>query len=227
MVIFWRLILAHLLTDYTFQSNKIAIWKRKNAVGVLVHSLIFLVISTILTWKYIFETWVRFPGWACILLLFVIHFVEDYYRETSIKKSDVSDSIIFFTWDQFIHFLIVYLVSPVNKGVVFEEKTIILLILAVVVTHFSSILVYYIEQFFLGKVDAALRLKNKYYLIVERFLVFVLLILPGAWAALAVVLWVFSRILQKKMKISFTAINIVASTVITLSAGLAGRLILY
>ena len=37
MVIFWRLLLGHLLADFTFQSNFINAWKRKSIWGMLGH----------------------------------------------------------------------------------------------------------------------------------------------------------------------------------------------
>ena len=39
MAIFWRLILAHFLADFTFQTNAVASWKRQSVWGMAVHVL--------------------------------------------------------------------------------------------------------------------------------------------------------------------------------------------
>ena len=94
MIIFWRLVLAHFLTDFTFQTNKIAEWKRKSIYGVLFHSFVFLLFSSILTWKYLGEVWWKLPGTISIVLLALIHSAEDYYRVAKeLKASTIIEDI--------------------------------------------------------------------------------------------------------------------------------------
>ena len=73
MEIFWRLILAHLLADFTFQTDHIAAWKRRSAWGTFIHSTFQLLTSVALTLTRLGETWVREPvllgGWTCIGLV--------------------------------------------------------------------------------------------------------------------------------------------------------------
>jgi len=230
MIIFFRLILAHLLTDFTLQFDQIALWKRRNVVGVLVHSLIFLVIGLVLTWNYLTDIWVKFlPGWLCLILISISHFLEDYYRVLNIKKSNstTTDSVFFFFWDQFIHIGLIFLLSPINVTGNKIEPVVIISILAVFVTHFISILIYYLEQSVYGYEQVSYRLKYKYYLILERLFMFIFLLLPGKWWIISIVIWIVYRILQKKLDLNFTKLNIVISIISVIIAGLIGRFILY
>ena len=55
MDIFWRLVLAHLLADFTFQTDFIAKWKRESIFGGLIHSFIFFVCASLLCFARLHE----------------------------------------------------------------------------------------------------------------------------------------------------------------------------
>ena len=50
LTIFWRLVLAHLLADFSLQTNRLAAWKRQSPLGTLVHSVIFGMCAAVLCW---------------------------------------------------------------------------------------------------------------------------------------------------------------------------------
>ena len=51
MEIFWRLVLGHLIGDFTLQTNYIAAWKRRSVLGMVVHCGIHPVIYAVFLWK--------------------------------------------------------------------------------------------------------------------------------------------------------------------------------
>jgi len=239
MLIFWRLILAHFLTDFTFQTNKIAQWKRKNIWGVLFHSGIFFVISIVLclfsknfssiSTEYLTEIWWKFPGWLSIFSIFIIHFGEDYYRIWTIKKGGSPDNLFFFLWDQFIHIVLIFLFSPEDSGKIFEEKIVIIAIGIVLVTHFSSILIYYLEEIIYGHEHILNRLKGKYYRMAERITIFISLLLPGLWWLMLIPVILLRLALNKiypKNGYEFTKINILIGDLFAIFVGFIIRKII-
>jgi hypothetical protein len=53
MKIFFRLVLAHLLTDFVLQTNFIANWKKRSFYGVLAHSFTFFILGLSIVILYI------------------------------------------------------------------------------------------------------------------------------------------------------------------------------
>ncbi|MEW6040640.1 MAG: DUF3307 domain-containing protein [Elusimicrobiota bacterium] len=246
MSVFWRLLLAHLLTDFTFQTDKIALWKRGSIGGVVFHSSIFLLISVLFCLPFLNQTWWKLPGYLCIFLLFLIHFIEDYYRILSIQKAGAPDNILFFVWDQFIHIVIIFLFTPttinlnisgkkelfplslISGDALFSDKIFIVLSIAVVVTHFTSILIYYLEQHFYGRDLITNRLKGKYYLIVERLFIFVCLLLPGPWWLVFPVVWLIRPLAHRNNNAyKFSRMNIILSNILAIVSGFITRFILH
>ena len=117
MVIFWRLLFGHLLADFTMQTNFINRWKRKSVWGLMAHCLTHPILYLILTWPFLRDTWLtmgplRLNGWWCILLVFVAHFIEDYWRVYTIFKYNTPDNTLYFFWDQIIHYAVIFMVVP-------------------------------------------------------------------------------------------------------------------
>src|SRR4051812_43217922 len=112
MIIFWRLVLAHILGDFTLQFNAIAHWKRHSKWGMAVHVLTHPIVSGALTWPFLGRVWIEtrwlhLPGWLCVLLIGFFHYLEDEWRVWSIQKTGAPDSTVFFFWDQAVHLAVI------------------------------------------------------------------------------------------------------------------------
>ncbi|MDI6640960.1 MAG: DUF3307 domain-containing protein [Elusimicrobiota bacterium] len=242
MIIFWRLLLAHLLTDFTFQTDKIANWKRKSIFGVVVHAGIFLALSVLLcmfsenfvgiSFSYLSSTWWKFTGIVSIILLSLIHFGEDYYRVWSIKKVSTTDNIFFYLWDQFIHIVFVFLFAPTDTGKFIQEKFIVVIILAILVTHFSSIIIYYLEEITYGTQVAFNTFKKKYIFIFERLILSLCFLLPGlSW--LIVIPAIGIKLTSNKLLKHFykgtssTTLNTTISILLSVIIGILTRFLVY
>src|SRR5258708_3280714 len=156
MVIFWRLAFGHLLADFTFQTDFINRWKRSSWKGLVVHCLMHPVFYAALCWPYMGDSWVdrgwaRLNGWACLGVVFLAHFVEDWWRIRSIREYGMRDNTFFFVWDQIIHYAVLFAVAPmaiVDAGIagLFPEKWPVLGCLFVLVTHACTVVVYFLEN---------------------------------------------------------------------------------
>jgi len=231
MEIFWRLLLAHLLTDFTFQTDFLARWKIKSAVGVLVHSLVFFVCAAALCLPEINDAWpIKEPyivlrGWLVIAILSLLHFLEDGWRAHTINKENSSDSFAFFLWDQLTHYFMLFVFTPAG-GSLLPGKWVSLGILFVLATHFSAIVIYYIQK---GLPRAVPILRNeKYYFILERAAMLAALLLPGFWAlTFPAVLLMRKAVKKVSFPSPFSAVNITASPLLALAFGTLARFVFY
>lgn len=222
MKIFFRLLLAHLLTDFTLQTNFIAQWKKKSFIGVLVHVSSFFILGVILTWGDLNKIWVNYPiklnGILCLILLFILHIAEDEYRAYTVRHFHIQDTILFFLWDQFIHIFFIFIFSPFNQKSDFEIWVIILCIL-IIGTYVISILFLYMDVLFFNKETAYDFFKKRYYVIFLNLLVMLSFLVPNKIYLLSLVIIPTSWILNRKIKF-ISNINWLINTIVSYGLGL-------
>lgn len=187
MGIFWRLVLAHFIADFTFQTNKVADWKRKSSVGMIIHIATHPIVTAILVWPYLSMPWVTtryfsLNGWICILLLTFLHWLEDIWRVWSIQHTGTPDNTAFFAWDQVVHVTMILAFSPTQKDAP-TETWVILLLCLVLLTHFTSVLIYFLENDLWG--SSQVLEFGKYRYMGERVIGASLFLLPGPFFLLA------------------------------------------
>ena len=103
------LIFAHLISDFVLQPSKLVEYKEKSFGGVLIHSLIHVVVATILLFPYLGHTAV----WNAILVSGVIHAVID---QGKISLQIRTDKYVYpFMLDQMLHFFTLYSVITFFK----------------------------------------------------------------------------------------------------------------
>lgn len=195
MFFFWRLMVAHLLTDFTFQTNRIAQWKRDSIAGVIFHVMIYAIFAFAVNYDYLDNQALL----LCIAITSVLHLVEDQWRVVSVARWKSPDNMTFFIWDQVIHVLSIFAFFPPPplqpappSGALLPlptEKWALLACLFIGATHFTTIALYFFRKDWTD--EAAVLTREKIYGFVERGLMFGLaflsprLFLP-ALAALAV-----------------------------------------
>lgn len=249
MEIFWRLILGHLLADFTFQTDFIHHWKRTSAKGLLAHCLMHPVFYVALCWPFLGQTWVDFPlvglhlnGCACIVLIFLTHLLEDWWRVFVIQRYRVPDNTAFFLWDQAFHYAVIFAVAPLiisssasgatplssaDLGAVFPEKWPALGCLFVLVTHAATVLVYFIEKDANGAGFPSF--DEKYLAMSERLVLALCILLPNPVTAavfaagwLGVTAW-----LRRSRVFDLSPISFYGGAAIACACGLAGRAVYY
>ena len=119
MDIFWRLLLAHLLADFTLQFDIVNRMKRKNVWGMSLHCLTHLATASALTWSSLPVVWftlgpVRVNGWGALAIMLTAHFLIDEIRIYSMKRLGYPDGTISFLADQVLHIYVLFLISPLH-----------------------------------------------------------------------------------------------------------------
>ena len=152
MEIFWRLLFGHLLADFTLQTNAVNRWKRSSLWGMLAHCAIHPACYILLTFGSLPDHWVswgplQLNGWACVLILFAAHFIEDEWRVLTIFKFKTPDNTLYFLWDQVIHAAAIFVVVPLEPAAsLMPEKWPVLGCLAVLLTHTATTMNYFLEK---------------------------------------------------------------------------------
>ena len=249
MLIFWRLLLGHLLADFTFQFNSINAWKRRSIWGMLLHVAMHPILYVALTYPYLGQSWVHLgslgvptptgvartsigiPGWACILIITLLHFAEDQWRVALVRKHRKKDTTIYFLWDQIIHWICLFAFVPIglfdaSQGW-FPEKWTPILCLVIAATSFCGILIYFIEKDFYDSTFP--EFDEKYMAMAERLVIVCCLLFPGTgwWLVLATAWIGVMAYLRRRHIVDFTWFSFFFGGGFAVVSGLAARFIWY
>jgi hypothetical protein len=236
MAIFWRLMFGHLLADFTFQTNFINRWKRTSFAGLLVHCLMHPVFYTVLCWPFLGERWIENPffhlnGWACILVIFATHLLEDWWRVYTIAHYGMPDNTTFFAWDQIIHYSVIFAVAPLAMASAgssfFPERWPVLGCLFVLATHACTVTIYFVEKDLHGVQFPGT--DEKYLAMVERLILALCFLFPsvGVAAVLAAAWLGVMFFLRLRRLLDLTSFSFYAGALASVACGLAARAIYY
>ena len=235
MVIFWRLLFGHFLADFTLQTNFINRWKRNSVWGMVAHCATHPLVYLATTWPYLSERWMsvgplRLTGWVCIAIVFIAHFVEDYWRVFTIFKYNTPDNTLYFLWDQIIHYAVIFMVVPIGLqnpgGALLPEKWPVLGCLFVLITHACTVLVYFIEKDLYNRLYPGI--EEKYLTMAERVVLALFLMVPGnSWALLALAWLGFMHYIRAKRILDLSWFSFWLGSLVTVICGLAARVIYY
>jgi len=233
MIIFWRLLLSHLLADFTLQLNIVNTLKRKNVWGMIIHCMTHFVTAVILVRQYLSDVWgnvfgVSITGWRAMFLLLIFHFIVDEARVWAMKKKIFHDNTLSFMFDQIIHVYVLFMLSPItiSDNFMVHEKWVLIVSMLVLVTHASTVLIYFIEKDLKGL--SFPNFDEKYFLIFERLVIWAFFFVQGNWWIFFLVAWIFQIFyIRKRRIIDLSIINIVVSIFIACGLGLITRLIYY
>lgn len=235
MLIFWRLLFGHLLADFTFQTNYINYWKRTSFWGMVAHCAMHPLAYIVLAWPYLGDTWIKtsflqLEGWACILIVFIVHFIEDEWRVFTIFKYNTPDNTLYFLWDQFIHYAVIFSVIPVGLSPtlagLFPESWPILGCLFVAVTHGTTVLIYFLEKDFYGIDFPAF--EEKYLGMAERLVLALVFLLPSnGWLVAAPVWLAVMYVVRAKRMLDFSWFSYYFGAAGSIACGLFARFIYY
>jgi hypothetical protein len=247
MEILWRLLLGHLLADFTFQTDFINHWKRTSFKGLLAHCLMHPAFYLVLCWPYLGQTWVDFAplglhvnGWLCVAFVFLTHLLEDWWRVFVIQRYHVPDNTLFFLWDQAVHYAVIFAVVPLaistvgaraiaspDIGSLIPEKWPVLACLFVLATHVNTVAVYFVEKDMRGAEFPDF--EEKYLAMSGRLVLALCLLLPNAAGAVAIAaawLLVMAR-LRRQRVLDLTPFSFYGGALIAAVSGLVARAVYY
>lgn len=234
MEIFWRLFLAHLLADFTLQTDAVNRLKRKGLPGMVLHVGTHIFVSVILVYDFLYQSWfnisgLQLKGWFIILVMSIIHFSIDELRIYVIDKLKFPDNTLNFLADQFAHFYFIFLLSPINSfknGLFIQEKWVVILSCLVIISHFTTIFIYFLEKDF--KHMQFPSFDQKYFMIIERIIMWSFFFVKGWWWLPFFILWLIQLFYVKTKKIiDISSINIYVSAFSSIIFGLISRIVYY
>lgn len=184
-----KLILAHLLGDFVFQSDAWVKAKEKNKIKawqLYVHALIHFTLINLLVWQTAFIKWA--------LLLTIVHFATDtvkmYLQKVNTKRQ-------WFFMDQIFHAIAIVLVwywsqsISINPVVLNSEKNLLLITSVIALTQPVSVIVRHIISRWSPDTSAghsgSLANAGNYIGILERLFVFTFVV-TGNWEAIGFLL---------------------------------------
>lgn len=178
------LLLGHLIGDFTFQTEKIALNKAKKKSWNVLH-------AAIVTGSMLFFSLPFGLITMCLVLLNgVLHYFIDSFKSKLPVKSPVH-ALFQFLVDQFIHIsliLLISLLSEKNPSIFINEAYIKILVIFVFVVFFMSIFVQYLLKIFFPSSKKVFFLKHeKLAGDLTRFTLFVIFLL-SFWLSVKAVL---------------------------------------
>lgn len=106
MVLFWRLLLAHLMADFPLQTGAVFAVKKKKRWGVLLHGTLFGLVAVLLVKPFLRSGAV----WGGLLILWLLHLIIDKAKLILIGRGR-KDHVVYFLLDQVVHIGLVGLIS--------------------------------------------------------------------------------------------------------------------
>lgn len=232
MTIFWRLILAHLLADFTFQFNFVAKWKRTRWYGLLLHCFIHYLCFIFLTFPFLNLEWAYgLTGWKICLIITLIHYLIDAFKSFCLNGKYLRDGLHFFLFDQMLHYYVIFLFAgflEVPFGMqALSTRWIIMLSIFAFIAQPLAVHIYYMDKE-LDRDTLFPSLSQEYFMIVERLVLVLFFFMPGIWWQPCAFLWIMQMIMIKARKmIDITKLNLAFSIVITIAFGVLGRILFY
>ncbi len=202
---------------------------------MLAHCAMHPLFYLILTWPFLRENWIKLgplgvPGWACILLVFVAHFIEDQWRVFTIFKYKTPDNTLYFFWDQIIHYAVIFAVIPVGLHdrpvTLIPEMWPVLGCLFVVATHACTVLVYFIEKDLHNRTFPDTQ--EKYMAMLERLVLALLFLVPGhAWPLLSLAWLSVMHHVRSRRYVDLSWLSFYLGGAVAVLCGLAARFVYY
>jgi hypothetical protein len=232
MEIFWRLLFGHLLADFTLQTNFINRWKRDSAWGMLAHCSVHPLCYAVLAFHSLTQDWValgslQLKGWTCILILYAAHYLEDEWRVKTIFRHTAPDNTLYFLWDQVIHAVLIFAVSPLSLGngeSVMPEKWPVLGCLAVLLTHMTTVAIYFLEKDVYGGQYPGF--EEKYLGMAERLVLGLSFLLPqNGWLLVAPVWLAGMGMLRSRRLLGLSWLSFVFGAVMSVVCGVCARFV--
>jgi len=108
MVLFWRLLLAHLIADFPLQTDAVFAVKKEKRWGVLLHSILFGLVAILLAKPFLGSGAV----WSGLIVLWLLHTAID-KTKLILVSGRRGDHLVYFLSDQVLHIAALALASSV------------------------------------------------------------------------------------------------------------------
>ena len=235
MIVFWHLLLAHLLADFPLHSDYIYRKKITNPFkGLSVHGLVYLIALLVCCFPYLEIPWftfagIPFNGVETVFLLTLIHMASDYIDISDNHSLVGINALMFLCW-QGIEIAVLFLVSPIlpqSAGVtLWLLKLIIILCGLIFVTYFLMVLTHlFIKDFVRKKYPS---FDERYITMIYRGGLYMALMLPSEISYLTAFVWIGCLFFVFMVKrISFVSSKNLMGTILAILIALFVRNLIY
>lgn len=234
MLVFWHLLLAHLLADFPLHTDYIYRKKITNPfIGLSVHALVYLIALLVCCFPYLEMKWftvagITFNGAETVFLLALVHMASDFVDISDNHNLVGINALMFLCW-QVIEIAILFLVAPIvpENNANLPLKLIIISCGLIVVTYLLMVLIHFVIKDFLPK-KVYPSFDERYVSMIYRGGLYMALMLPSAIAYIAAFLWVsclFFVFMVKK--VNFVSGKNIAGTVLAICVALWVRNLIY
>lgn len=108
-MVFFELVLAHLLGDFVFQSNDLILKKYKSWRGSFEHVCILAAFTAL----FLFPYWNHQETWMITGIILAVHFIQDLLKvEYDVHLNKIRKSTMPFFLDQILHLSLLAYLSP-------------------------------------------------------------------------------------------------------------------
>ncbi len=207
MIVFWRLFLAWMLTDFVFSLRSLAgLRSTKHLVCVGLRLALLVVLSLVFCHRYLAEGWpfvpgVFLPGWVGVLLFALFHEFTAYYYDVSGKIK--YGYTLTFSLQMLMNVLFIVLISPFRAlyetGNFFAEPWVVFLGGLVVATRVIGWFIFAVEQDVYGREYPTF--DEQWLLGVVRAIFFLVMLLPGLRWAVAFVVWLGACLYARNIRL--------------------------
>ena len=206
MIVFWRLFLAVILTDFVFFHKAIHKQETNHLKAMAIRSVSFAVLAILFCHRYLTMGWpfleeATLPGWVCILLFALFHGFTDYYFHFG-GKMKWGYTLSFFV-KNFVNVLFLILIAPFeelyNSGNFFAEPWVVFLVGLLLATRVLGWLVFVVEQDKYGRDYPSF--DEQWLLTLVRAIFFLLMLLPGLRWAVVFVVWMGACLYARRIRL--------------------------
>ena len=236
MIVFWHLLLAHLLADFTFHTDYIYQKKITNPFkGLTLHGLVYLVCLSVCCLPYLEMKWftvigVSFNGIETIFLLTFLHILSDFI-DVSDNHDVIGINALMFTCWQLIEISILFIVAPFmltpKEGLSFWIlKFIIILNGLIISAHLLMVFIHLFIKDFMHKSYPTF--DERYVSMIYRSGLYMSLILPSGISYIIALIWVGCLFaIFKTKEVSFMSRKNIAGTILTVLIAMGVRWLIY
>ena len=235
MIVFWHLLLAHLLADFPLHSDYIYRKKITNPFkGLSVHGLVYLITLLVCCIPYLEIPWftfagISFNGVETIFLLTLVHMASDYIDISDNHNLVGINALMFLCW-QAIEIAVLFLIAPIlpkSAGVtLWLLKFIIILCGLIVVTYVLMVLTHlFIKDFVRKKYPS---FDERYINMIYRGGLYMVLMMPSKISYIAAFVWICCLFFVFTIKkVSFMSSKNIMGTILAVLIALFVRNLIY
>lgn len=231
MILFYQLILAHLISDFPLQFNKIYQLKMESMKGVLIHCSIAGVMSVLALVPYLADHTIWYSVWYSVIILGTGHSVTDYGKIFVTSRTN-TDNLWMFLLDQLFHILVIILVittvlKPVQPTIIhgtdfFFNESLLIKLCGYTIGSFATVVLnnYLLKLFFKDYTGEIFKFKIKAYGIIERMVIITLFLLEGYFYLFIPVILLLRLKIPCFSKQKFMVVDIISGTIMAIACGI-------